>query len=354
MRKDYYSILGVPQDADQDEIKRAFRRLARESHPDANPDDPTAEARFRDVAEAYEVLSDPDRRRAYDHGETIDLSDLLMGGFDDLLRSVFGTGGMFGGSRRPARGRDVGVEVTVELAEAAFGTTEAIRFNALSPCTRCGGSGAAPGTVVETCRRCGGSGSMQVARRSMFGSLMTVTTCDVCHGSGRVAVEPCDLCAGTGVVREDRTANVEIPPGVSTGTRLRLAGRGEAAPYGARPGDLYVEIRVLPDDRFTRAGDDLVYELPLDITQATLGAEVAVPLLEGESVDLVVPPGTQPGQMFTITGKGMGRLGRRGRGSLSVVAKVVVPDRLTKDEERVLREFADLRGESVRSKRRFR
>ncbi|GBD83953.1 chaperone protein DnaJ [bacterium BMS3Abin02] len=355
MRKDYYSILGVSQDADQDEIKRAFRRLARETHPDANPGDPSADARFREVAEAYEVLSDPDRRRAFDRGETIDLGDLLVGGFDDLLRSVFGTGGPFGfgGQRRPARGRDVAVEVRIGLADAAFGTTSELKFRALSTCRQCAGSGAAPGSLVKTCSRCGGTGSMQVARRSIFGQMMTLTTCNLCQGSGRIVAEPCDVCGGRGVVREERTVSVEIPQGVSTGTRLRLAGRGEAAPRGAPAGDLYVEIRVQPDPRFVREGDDLTCTVPIDIAQAALGTEVSVPLIEGGSMNLRIPPGTQPGQTIPIPGEGMGRLGRRGRGTLNVVVEVVVPERLSKEEERVLREFGELRGDAVRAKRRF-
>lgn len=356
MRKDYYSILGVSQDASQDEIKKAFRRLARESHPDANPDDPTAEARFREVAEAYEVLSDPDRRRRFDHGETIDLSDLLMGGFDDLLRSVFGTGGPFGfgGQRRPARGRDIAVEARVTLADAAFGTTSDISFRALSSCPQCGGTGAAPGSSVETCYQCGGTGSIQVARRSIFGQMMTLATCDVCQGTGRFIPEACDACQGQGVVRDERTVSVEIPQGVSTGTRLRLAGRGEAAPRGGQAGDLYVEIRVEADPRFVREGDDLFYTATIDIVQAALGTDVSVPLVQGGSKEVPVPAGTQPGQTITIPGEGMGRLGRRGRGSLRVIIQVVVPDRLSKDEERVLREYAELRGDTVRAKRRFR
>jgi len=357
MRKDYYSILGVSQEADQDEIKKAFRRLARDTHPDANPDDPGAEARFRDVAEAYEVLSDPDRRRRFDHGETIDLGDLLMGGFDDLLRSVFGTGGPFGfggGQRGPARGRDIAVEARIGLADAAFGTTSDLTFRALSSCPQCGGDGAAPGSSVETCYQCGGTGSMQVARRSIFGQMMTMTTCDVCQGSGRLVADPCDMCRGQGVVRDERTVSVEIPQGVSTGTRLRLAGRGEAAPRGGQAGDLYVEIRVLGDPRFVREGDDLFYAAPIDIAQAALGTDVSVPLIDGESMDVPIPPGTQPGQTITIPGKGMGRLGRRGRGNLKVVVEVVVPERLSKEEERALREFSDLRGDVVRAKRRFR
>jgi molecular chaperone DnaJ len=355
MRKDYYSILGVAQDATPEEIKRAFRRLARETHPDANPDDPTAEARFRDVAEAYEVLSDADRRRSYDRGEAVDLGDLLMGGLDDLLRSVFGTGGMFGfgGQRGQARGRDIAVEARIELAEAAFGTTRDLTFRALTTCPTCSGTGAAEGADVETCGRCNGTGTMQVARRSVFGSMMTLMTCDTCHGSGKIVSEPCSTCSGACVVRQDRTASVQIPQGVSTGTRLRLSGQGEAAPYGGPAGDLYVEIRVLPDDRFIRDGDDLLYELELDIAQAALGSETTVPLIEGDETPLTVPPGTQPGQRFAITGKGLGRLGRRGRGNMNVIAKVVVPTKLSKEEERTLRGYAEMRGESVKSKRRF-
>jgi molecular chaperone DnaJ len=355
MRKDYYSILGVAQDATQEEVKRAFRRLARETHPDANPGDPTAEARFRDVAEAYEVLADPTRRRSYDRGETVDLGDLLMGGLDDLLRSVFGTGGVFGfgGQQGPARGRDIAIESRIELAEAAFGTTRDLTFRALSTCPQCEGTGAEKGAVVETCGRCNGTGTMQVARRSMFGSMMTLTTCDACHGSGKLISEPCSMCSGTCVVRQDRSATVQIPQGVSTGTRLRLTGQGEAAPYGGRPGDLYVEIRVLPDERFVRDGDDLMYELELDIAQAALGSEVSIPLVEGDTTSLSVPAGTQPGQRFPIVGRGVGRLGRRGRGNLNVIAKVVVPTKLSKEEERTLRDYAELRGDSVKSKRRF-
>src|SRR5665811_784149 len=349
MRKDYYSILGVSQDAESDEIKKAFRRLARETHPDANPGDATAEARFREVAEAYEVLSDPSRRRSFDQGETIDLSDLLMGGFDDLLRSVFGTGGPFGfgGQRRPARGRDVAVEARVSLVDAAFGTTSELRFRALSSCPQCAGSGAAPGSSVETCYQCGGTGSMQVARRSIFGQMMTLAACNVCQGSGRLVAEPCEVCSGQGVVRNERTVSVEIPQGVSSGTRLRLAGRGEAAPRGAQAGDLYVEIRVQPDPRFVREGDDLFLTVPIDIAQAALGTETSIPLIGGESMNLTVPAGTQPRQTITIPGEGMGRLGRRGRGSLNVVVDVVVPERLSKEEESALREFADLRGHAV-------
>jgi len=285
----------------------------------------------------------------------VDLGDLLMGGFDDLLRSVFGTGGVFGfgGQRGPARGRDIAVEARIELVEAALGTTKEMTFQALSGCPTCGGTGAAEGASVEMCGRCNGTGTMQVSRRSMFGSMMTLTTCDVCHGRGKIVSERCVTCGGTCVVRQDRTTTIQIPQGVSTGTRLRLSGQGEAAPYGGSAGDLYVEIRVLSDDRFIRDGDDLLYQLDLDITQAALGSEVSIPLIEGGETLLSIPAGTQPGQRFPVSGKGIGRLGRRGRGNLTVIARVVVPTKLSRDEERALRDFAEMRGESVKSKRRF-
>lgn len=356
MSKDFYAILGVPRDASTEEIKKAFRRLARESHPDANPDDPTAEARFREIAEAYEVLSDPERRRRYDRGDTIDLGDLFasFGGFDDLIRSVFGDTGLFGApTRTPSRGRDVVVPASVTLAEAAFGTTTQLEFTSLVGCATCSGSGAAQGTHPETCGRCGGSGAVRVARRGFLGSVMTLTTCELCGGSGEVVRVPCEICKGRGAVRGSRTIPVEIPGGVSDGTRLRLTRQGEPGPRGSRPGDLYVEIRVEPDPRFSRDGDDLIVRLPVGLAQAALGTRVEVPLLEGGSTDLDIPPGTQPGAVFSLRGKGMQRLGRRGRGDILIEVAVQVPETLSREEEDVLRRYAALRGEeTVHSKRR--
>ncbi len=356
MSKDFYAILGVPRDASFEEIKRAFRRLARESHPDANPDDPTAEARFREIAEAYEVLSDPERRRRYDRGDTIDLGDLFasFGGFDDLIRSVFGDGGLFGAQpRSPSRGRDVVVPVQVTLAEAAFGTTSDLEFVSMVTCATCAGSGAAEGSHPETCSRCGGSGAVRVARRGFLGSVMTLTACDLCGGSGEVIRHPCDRCAGQGRIRGERRVNVEIPGGVSDGTRLRLTGQGESGPRGARAGDLYVEIRVEPDHRFVRDGDDLIVKLALGPAQAALGTQVEIPTLQGGSITFDVPPGTQPGTVFPQRGEGVQRLGRRGRGDLLVEVEVKIPDDLTPEEEEALRRYAALRGEpTAKPKRR--
>ena len=358
MSKDFYDILGVSRDATTEEIKKAFRRLARESHPDANPEDPTAEARFREIAEAYEVLSDPERRHRYDRGDPIDLGDLFasFGGFDDLIRSVFGDSGFFGTPTRQAnRGRDVLVPAPITLAEAAFGVTRDLEFSALVGCETCQGSGAAPGSHPETCSRCAGSGAVRVARRGFLGSVMTLTACDLCAGTGQMIRNPCETCRGRGVTPGERTVTVEIPGGVSEGTRLRLTGRGEPGDRGARPGDLYVETHIDPDDRFIRDGDDLIVRVDLGLAQAALGTQIEIPLIEGGHQEIELPRGTQPGTVLPLRGKGMERLGRRGRGDLLVEVLVRVPDDLSKEEEQTLRAYATVRGEETsRAKRRRR
>lgn len=343
--KDYYAILGVPRDASTEEIKRAFRRLARETHPDANPDDPEAESRFREVAEAYEVLSDPDRRRRYDRGDTVDLGDLFagFGGIDDFLRSVFGDSGMF---TRSSRGRDVLTRVEIGLDEAAFGTETEVRFTTNVVCSECNGAGSAPGSRPRVCPRCGGSGAVRVARRGLLGTMMTVATCDTCGGAGQVIVHPCRRCGGRGTHPEERTVRLEVPPGVTTGTRLRVSREGEANRWAGRPGDLYVEVVVTDDPRFERVGDDLVYRATIGLTEAALGCTLQIPLLEGGFAQLRVPPGTQPGARMRIPGKGMGRLGRGDRGDMIVELAVRVPKDLGREERRLLEELAERLGEN--------
>lgn len=362
MATDYYSLLGVSRDASTEEIKRAFRKLARESHPDANPDDPTAQERFRQYAEAYEVLSDPERRRRYDRGDTIDLGDLFGGGFgglDDLLRSVFGDAGPFGtggfgnGPRR-VRGRDVLVRVGVTLSEAAFGTKSEVSYRAGSACSACAGEGAAPGTTRKACRTCGGVGQVRVARRSFLGTMMTASVCPDCEGLGTVVDAPCPRCSGSGVEEVDQSMSVEIPPGVSTGTRLRITGRGEAGGPGGTAGDLFVEVVVADDERFRREGDDVIYHVALGLSEAALGTEAEVPLLDGGVDQVEIPAGTQPGWTTRLRGEGMGRLGRRGRGDLVVVADLVVPVDLGTEEQDLLRRYADLRKENPTQPSRWR
>lgn len=350
MARDYYETLGVARDASTEEVKKAFRRIARETHPDANPGDAEAEARFREAAEAYEVLSDASRRARYDRGDTIDIGDIFggMGGIDDLLRSVFGDGGFFStGGRRSTRGRDVLVTAEVTLEEAAFGTESTVEFQSRQTCTVCAGTGAEPGTGRSTCPECAGAGRVRVAQRSLFGTMMSVTTCPRCSGEGEIITDPCSNCDGEGAVPETSTVSVEIPPGVSTGTRLRLSGRGESGGRQGPPGDLFVEISVAEDPRFERQDADLIHQLSIGLAEATLGTRVEVPLIDGGTTDLEVPGGTQPSTSFLIRGAGMHRLGRRGRGDLLVVIDVTVPQNLSDEEEELLRKWAELRGERI-------
>lgn len=350
MAKDYYADLGVSRDATTEEIKRAFRRVARESHPDANPGDPAAEARFRHAAEAYEVLSNPDRRRSYDRGDVVDFGDLFsgFGGLDDLIRSVFGDSGLFGGGGgRPVtnRGRDVLVAVEVDLGTTAFGGDAQVAFRTRNACETCAGEGTAPGTSPVTCPTCGGTGTVRVARRGLLGTMMTVTNCSTCGGHGTVVSDPCKTCHGIGAVPGDRNVKIEIPAGVTSGTRLRLTGRGEFPGRRGIAGDLHVEVRTLPHSEFERDGDDLIYRLRLGMAEAALGAKLEIPLLEGGTETHEVPPGTQPGTVFRLPGLGTAHLGKRGRGDLLAYVVVEVPTKLSPEEEEALRTFAQLRGE---------
>ena len=347
MAKDYYRILGVDRDADSNQIKRAFRRLARETHPDANPDDPQAEARFREIAEAYEVLSNPERRHSHDRGEQVDISG-MFGNLDDLLRSVFGGSGFFGtaGTAQRSRGQDILVRIGLRLEEAAFGTETNVGFKAEAACSTCGGEGVAAGATVRSCQSCGGSGMVRSTRSSFFGSMVTTTTCPKCRGRGREASQACNRCHGEGVHPQVHSLKVEIPAGVSEGTRLRLRGRGAAAPLGGMPGDLYVEIGVRPDSRFEREGDHLFHRVTIGFTEAALGVDVDVPLLEGGTYPLRVPPGTQPGWVRRLAGYGTTRMGGKTRGDMLVAVEVEVPEDLTAEEEELLRKLAELRGES--------
>lgn len=350
MAIDYYKVLGVERDATTEEIKKAFRRIARETHPDANPGDPEAEAEFREAAEAYEVLSDQQRRARYDRGDTIDLSNLFngIGGLDDLLRSVFGDGGLFGSrTGRPVRGRDVLVRAEISLEEAAFGSEATVEYRSLSTCPDCMGAGSQPGASPATCPDCGGSGQVRVAQRSMFGTMMSLSTCRLCSGEGSIIDDPCAKCEGFGTVQQGSLVNVEIPAGVSTGTRLRLSGRGESGGRRGPPGDLFVEVFVGDDPRFERRDSDLLYRASVGIAEATLGSRIEVPLIGGGAVELNVPAGTQPATLLTVSGEGMTVLGRRVRGDLIVAIDVKIPKELTEDEEKALRQWGEIRGERI-------
>lgn len=359
--KDYYDILGVSRDATADEIKKAFRALARATHPDANPDDPTAEERFRDIAEAYEVLSDDQKRGRYDRGETFGGHDLFsqFGGLEDILQQFFGGGfsgtfgGFGGGGRRgPSRGQDIAIRLDLELAEAAFGVEREVQFTSGVLCQTCDGIGAAPGTTPITCSTCGGQGRVQAARQTMLGTMMSVQECRDCSGTGNRIDDPCEACHGDGRHAGERTLTVEVPEGVDTGTRLRLTGKGGAGQRNAPAGDAYVEIRVKEDSRYQRVGDDLHHRVTIGFTEAAFGAEIDVPLIDGETESLDVPAGTQPETVYRLGKKGIPRLQRRGRGDMLVHIEVAIPTDLDADQEELLRSYADLRGEEPSAKKR--
>jgi molecular chaperone DnaJ len=362
VRRDPYEVLGVARDAGETDVKKAFRRLARELHPDVNTHDPEAEEKFKEAAEAYEVLSDGERRAVYDRfgfegldsrgyaptahgfGSFADIFDAFFGG-DPF--STFGRGG-FGGGAGPVHGGDAAVEVEIDLAAAAEGTSAEVQYDVVDVCERCGGDGAEPGTQVDVCERCGGSGQLRTVTRTAFGQLVRAQPCDNCGGDGRIPREPCSVCSGRGRRAERKTLAVDIPPGIADEQRIRLPGRGHAGEGGAPPGDLYVLVRVADDERFVREGSDLVTAVDLPAPAAALGTSVNVPTLDGEQ-EVEIPAGTQPGTVVTLRGRGMPTLGRGRRGDQLVVLNVVVPRNLEARQRELLEELgASLTEENLR------
>ncbi len=347
MRRDPYDVLGVSREADEKEIKKAFRALARELHPDVNKHDPEAEEKFKEAAEAYEVLSDADRRGVYDRFgfEGLDSRGYAstthgFGSFADIFDAFFGGDPFSGFGRGPGgvQGGDVAVEVEVELADAAAGKSVEVQYDVVEACERCGGDGAEPGTQVDVCDRCGGSGQLRAVTRTAFGQLVRTTPCAACGGDGRVPREPCTVCSGRGRRAERKTLAVDVPPGIADEQRIRLTGRGHAGEGGGPPGDLYVLVRVAEDERFVRDGSDLVTAIDVPAPAAALGTKVTVPSLDGdEEVD--VPAGTQPGTIVTLRGRGMPTLGRGRRGDQLVVLNVVVPRNLSARQRELLDEL---------------
>jgi molecular chaperone DnaJ len=341
---DLYEVLGVERDASEREIKKAFRRLARELHPDVNRHDPEAEEKFKAAAEAYEVLSDPERRRTYD---TFGHEGLRTGGWDprqagfshveDILSSLFGSGGgafgeMFGfGRGGPAPGRDVGVEVEVSLDEVLTGTSREVAFEAVSPCERCRGNGAEPGTPIRTCETCGGAGQVRQVTRTAFGQLVQSSACPACAGAGKLPEQPCERCGGSGREARRRSWQVDVPAGIEDGQRIRIGGAGHAGDPGAPPGDLYVLVRVARDPRFERRGQDLVSVAEVPATRAMLGSEIEVETLDGSRA-VPVPPGTQHGDSVKLDGLGLPALHGGRRGDQHVLFSIVIPRELSAEQ----------------------
>ena len=354
MRRDAYELLGVQRGADERAIKKAFRSLARELHPDVNRHDPEAEEKFKQAAEAYEVLSDPERRQVYDRygWDGLDSRGYQpaqgFGGFSDIFEAFFGGdpfGGAAGGAGPTAvQGGDVGVEVQITLEQAARGASVEVAYDAVAPCERCHGNRAEPGTPIETCQRCAGTGRLQAVTRTAFGQMVRATACDVCAGDGKVAQTPCTECGGAGNQAVKRELSIDIPAGISDEQRIRLTGRGHTGHGGGMAGDLYVQVRVAEDERFLRDGSDLVSVVDVPAPAAALGTRVTVETLDGpEEID--VEPGTQPGTVVNLRGRGMPSLGRGRAGDQRVVLNVVIPRNLSERQRELLTELGESIGE---------
>ncbi|MGH7539107.1 MAG: molecular chaperone DnaJ [Gemmatimonadales bacterium] len=361
-REDFYSVLGVPRDASEADIKKAYRKLAMESHPDRNQS-PGSEERFKEITEAYEVLRDPEQRAAYDRfGEAglrgagtpfgggfahFDLSEAL----NIFMRDFGGLGGFdafFGGGERTRRDRrrgpDLKVSLKLTLAEVATGTTKAVKLRTLDTCPVCQGSGAKPGSKATSCGTCGGSGEVRRAAQSMFGQFVSVSPCPTCAGEGTVVRDPCDHCRGEGRIKAEKTVQLDVPAGVADHHYLTVRGQGVPGPRNGPPGDLIAVLEIAEDPRFERHGDDLVYDLPVSFSQAALGGQVEIPTPYGPAT-LKVQPGTQTGTLYRLRGKGLPRLGEGGRGDLHVRIAVWTPTRLTPEQQQAFRELEKVEGD---------
>ncbi len=363
-KRDYYEVLGVDKNADEATIKKAYRTLAKKYHPDMNPGDKEAEAKFKEVNEAYDVLSDPDKKAKYDQYGHAAFDPSAgggagfggfgdFGGFDinDIFSSFFG--GASGGSTRrngPVRGDDITVRLTISFEESVFGCKKEVSYNKIQKCADCSGTGAAKGSSPKTCSACGGSGQVRVQQRTPFGIMQTQKTCDACHGTGKIIENKCPNCRGTGFVRVPKKLEVNIPAGIDDGQQLSLRYQGSDGMNGGNAGDLYIIISVRPHSVFERDGDDLYCEVPITYAEATLGAEIEIPTLEG-SMKYTIPEGTQTGTVFTLRNKGVTRVNSKVRGNLYITVVVEVPKNLTSEQKNLLEKFAASCGESNYSKR---
>ncbi|HVA37880.1 MAG TPA: molecular chaperone DnaJ [Candidatus Dormibacteraeota bacterium] len=362
--RDYYEILGVPRGASESEIKRAYRQLARKYHPDVAEDKAHAGEHFKEINEAYEVLSDPLKRDHYDRfGSTGngaggvgggDFGPFAGEGFGEIFDMFFGGGRTQSRPRGgPQRGSDLRYDLEITLREAYTGVDREIAYSHLGQCADCNGSGAAPGTQPQPCLQCGGSGQMRQVRSTPLGQFVTASTCSRCGGEGRLVTSPCPACHGRGRVETERKITVHIPAGVDDGSRIRIAGSGEGGIRGGPPGDLYVYLSVAPDELFARDGLDLSLAMPITFPQAALGADVSIPTLSGEAAPLRVPPGTQTGTIFRVRGKGMPSVRGNGHGDLLVRVNVVVPRKLGKHQRELLEELARVGGDQVEEEKSF-
>ena len=357
-KRDYYEVLGLSKGASDDEIKKAYRKLAKENHPDLHPGDKDCEERFKEIGEAYEVLSDPDKRARYDqYGHAaFDPNSGFGGGFGgfgdfgdlgDILGNIFGGFGGFGGSTRqrnaPQKGENLRVRMSIAFEEAAFGCSKDITVPRIEDCEDCGGTGCKPGTGTETCPDCGGAGEVRVQQRTPFGVMASTTPCRRCGGTGKLVKDPCPGCGGKGKVRRQRTISVNIPAGIDDGQTISLRGQGHAGANGGPKGDLLITVSVKAHPLFERDGSSILFEMPISFVQAALGAEVEVPTLDGK-VKYTIPEGTQTGTTFRLRGKGVPYLNGSSRGDQFVTVNIETPKNLTKEQKELLRKFGDATG----------
>jgi len=347
-KRDYYDVLGLGRSASGDDIKRAYRKLARQYHPDVNKD-AGAETRFKEINEAYEVLSDERKRAAYDrfgHAGAEGGFATDFGGFGDIFEEFFGGFGARPARQGPRRGADLRYDLTIDFVEAAFGVEKEIEVTRHELCARCRGSGAEPGTTPVRCATCNGAGEVRRMQQSILGSFVNVTTCPTCRGEGETVPIACIECRGSKYVRRARTITVKIPPGVDAGTQIRLAGEGEPGERGGPTGNLYVVLDIRPHPYFRRKDDDVVLEVALNVSQAALGDKVTIPTLDGDEV-IDVPPGTQPGKVIRLRGKGIPHLRRSGRGDQLVVVQVSIPTTLSAEQRRLFSDLSKTLGREV-------
>ncbi len=346
VKRDYYEVLGIPRNATDEEIKRAFRKLAFKYHPDHNRNG-DAEAKFKEVNEAYQVLADPDKRAAYDrfgHGGTEGFfgrgfEGFDFGGFGDIFDAFFG-GATSTARRGPQRGTDLTYNTYITLEEAAFGCEKEISILRTENCPLCQGTGSRPGSQPTKCPNCNGSGQVRRVQQSIFGRFTNINTCPQCRGEGRIITEPCKQCRGTGKAKRERRISVKIPPGVDNGNQVRLSREGEAGDRGGPPGDLYISLTVKPHELFTRDGDNIIYNQPINFAQAALGTEIEVPTLDGNT-KLKLKAGSQSGEVLKLKNKGVSHLRSRGRGDQFIKLRVITPESLTKEQRRLFEELAE-------------
>lgn len=361
-KRDYYEILGIDRNASDADIKKAYRKLAKQYHPDVNPGDKTAEAKFKEINEAYEILSDPEKRRRYDQfghagfepGGFGGFGDFDFGGFGDIFESFFGAG--FGGrstrsKTAPQKGMDIKYSMEIAFEEAAFGVEKEITVNKMATCPTCHGSGCKPGTSSKTCMHCNGTGQIQYRQSTAFGHFVNIKTCDVCRGEGKVITDPCHECSGKGRIKKNVRIKVEIPAGIDDGQTISIRGEGEPGIRGGPPGDLYINIRVRPHPIFQRNGNDIICEIPVTFVQAALGSEIEVPTLDGK-VKYTVPEGTQTGTVFRLKGKGITYIRGGGRGDQYIKVNVEVPRKLNEKQKAILKQFAEISGDDVYEQRK--